>query len=137
MSPLHSACSSSSNACQQLKPMQYLARNHESSQRPLHASTYSTVVHGFCCVAAHTLHMLTPPRAMSPCPLLPAWVLQAQAGQDGGGDRRDHARRPRRPRPELVLHINTAEGLQQVTSLRSERRTRMQAPAARQALASL
>jgi hypothetical protein len=47
--------------------------------------------------------------------ILPAWMLQAQAGQDGGGDRRSHTWRPRRPRPELVLHVNTAQGLQQMT----------------------
>ena len=42
-------------------------------------------------------------------------MLQEQARQDGGGDWRSHARRPRRPGPELVLHIDAAEGLQQVT----------------------
>ena len=45
-----------------------------------------------------------------------AWVLQEQARQDGGGDWRSHARRAWRPRPELVLYIDTAEGLQQVTA---------------------
>ena len=45
-----------------------------------------------------------------------SWLLQEQAGQDAGGHRRSCARRPRRPGPELVLHIDAAEGLQQVTA---------------------
>jgi hypothetical protein len=71
-----------------------------------------------CCTASGPAHLV--PAPMSPHALtfvqylLPG-MLQEHAGQDGGGDWRGQARRrPRRPRPELVLHIAAAEGLQPV-----------------------